>query len=468
MATILIVDDEKNYLWMLGELFQGEGYEVLTCDKASDALPLLQGDRVDLLLTDLRMAEMDGMTLLARTREVSPAISTIIMTAYGSVERAVEAMRLGAYDFILKPFNNADLLRTIRKALERTALVRENLRLSQSLAHQYRFDELIGKSPVMQAVFDKIKRVIESKSLVLITGESGSGKELVARAIHFNGPRCGRPFLAVNCSALTDSLAETELFGHERGAFTGASARHLGVFEQANGGTLFLDEVAELPLPLQAKLLRVLDTQEIRRVGSEKVTTVDVRILVATNSDLKAEVRAGRFREDLYFRLNVVQIDLPPLRERPEDIPLLAEIHLQHLVQEGGTRGRRFSPDALNLLSRYPWPGNVRELQNVVAHAALMAQSAEIQSEDFPMELAATGEWLIALDRVLPSTALLDPTLKAIERHLIERAMARTQGVQAKAAELLGISRSLLQYKLKNLPPSDLPDDPARTKNLTD
>jgi two-component system NtrC family response regulator len=314
----------------------------------------------------------------------------------------------------------------------------------------------------MQAVFEKIKRVIGSKSLVLITGESGSGKELVARAIHFNGPRCGRPFLAVNCSALTDTLAESELFGHERGAFTGASARHLGVFEQANGGTLFLDEVAELPLPLQAKLLRVLDTQEIRRVGSEKVITVDVRMLAATNRDLKAEARAGRFREDLYFRLNVVQVDLPPLRDRAEDIPLLAERHLQHLIHEGGTRGRRFSPAALTLLSRYPWPGNVRELQNAVAHAALMALSDEIQPEDFPMELAATGEWLIALDRVLPSSAQLDATLKAIERHLIERAMAKSQGVQAKAAELLGISRSLLQYKLKTLaassePPSDPP-----------
>ncbi len=462
MATIMVVDDEKNYLWMLGELFQSGGYEVLTCEKASDAVPLLQDDRVDVLLTDLRMAEMDGMALLTRAREVAPAVSTIIMTAYGSVERAVEAMRLGAYDFILKPFNNADLLRSVGKALERTALVRENLRLSQSLAHQYHFDQLIGKSPVMQAVFEKIKRVIGSKSLVLITGESGSGKELVARAIHFNGPRCGRPFLAVNCSALTDTLAESELFGHERGAFTGASARHLGVFEQANGGTLFLDEVSELPLPLQAKLLRVLDTQEIRRVGSEKVITVDVRMLAATNRDLKAEARAGRFREDLYFRLNVVQVDLPPLRDRAEDIPLLAERHLQHLIQERGTRGRRFSPAALTLLSRYPWPGNVRELQNAVAHAALMALSDEIQPEDFPMELAATGEWLVALDRVLPSSAQLDATLKAIERHLIERALAKSQGVQAKAAELLGISRSLLQYKLKTLaassePPSDPP-----------
>ncbi len=451
MATILVADDEKNYLWMLGEIFQGEGYEVLTCEKAADAVPLLQDGRVDVLVTDLRMAEMDGMALLARAREVAPAVSTIIMTAYGSVERAVEAMRRGAYDFILKPFNNADLLRSVGKALERTALVRENLRLSQRLAEQYRFDQLIGNSAAMQTVFDKIKRVIGSKSIVLITGPSGSGKELVARAIHFNGPRCGRPFLAVNCSALTDTLAESELFGHERGAFTGASARHLGVFEQADGGTLFLDEIAELPLPLQAKLLRVLDTQEIRRVGSEKVTTVDLRLLAATNRDLKAEVRAGRFRDDLYFRLNVVQIDVPSLKDRPEDILLLAERYLQQLVQEGGTRGRRFAPAVLALLERYAWPGNVRELQNAVAHAALMARSEEIQPEDFPIELAATGEWLVALDRVLPPGIQLGPALKAVERHLIQRALAKGQGIQAKAADLLGISRSLLQYKLKHL-----------------
>ncbi len=450
MAMILVVDDEKNYLWMLGELFQGEGYEVVTCEKAEAALPLLAEDRVDLLLTDLRMAEMDGMALLSRARELSPAASTIVMTAFGTVERAVEAMRLGAYDFILKPFNNADLLRTVAKALERSALLRENRRLSRTLAH-YHFDQLIGKSPAMQAVFEKIKRVTGSKSPVLITGESGTGKELVAQAIHFSGPRCGRPFLPVNCGALTVSLAESELFGHERGAFTGATARHLGVFEQAAGGTLFLDEVAELPAPLQSKLLRVLDTQEIRRVGSEKAVAVDARILAATHRDLKTEVQAGRFREDLFFRLNVVRIDVPPLRDRAEDIPLLAEACLKGMVQEGGVRGTRFAPDALDLLARHPWPGNVRELENVVAHAALMAKDDDIQMEDLPLELTAAGEWLSALDRLIPSNAPLDATLKAIERHLVRRAMAQSHGIQAKAAESLGISRSLLQYKLKNL-----------------
>src|SRR2546425_751393 len=364
MATILVVDDEKNYLWMLGELFQGEGYEVLTCGRAGDALPLLAEGRVDLLLTDLRMAEMDGMALLARAREVSPATSTIIMTAFGTVERAVEAMRLGAYDFILKPFNNADLLRTIAKALERTVLLRENRRLSQTLSHQYRFDQLIGKSSLMREVFEKIKRVTNSKSPVLITGESGSGK----------------------------------------------------------------------------------------------VVPVDVRILAATHRDLKTEVQAGRFREDLFFRLNVVRIDVPPLRDRAEDIPLLAVSCLKSLVKEGEVRGTRLAPTAIELLVRHFWPGNVRELENVVAHAALMAKSEEIQPDDLPLELTAAKEWLTALDRLLPAKAPLDATLKAIERHLVHRALAQSNGVQAKAAELLGISRSLLRYKLKTLgEPSEPP-----------
>jgi two-component system NtrC family response regulator len=452
MATILVVDDEKNYLWMLDELLREEGYDVITCQKVSEAVDVLREAGVDLLLTDLRMSQMDGMTLLSQVGDISPTTSTILMTAYGTIERAVEAMRLGAYDFIAKPFENVELLRSVAKAVERSVLMRENVRLSESLAREYRFDKLIGESTAMDTVFKKITRVTDSKSTVLLVGESGSGKELVARAIHFNGPRRARPFLAVNCGALTDTLAESELFGHERGAFTSAGTRHLGLFEQADGGTLFLDEIAELPMPLQAKLLRVLDAQEIRRVGSEKSFYVDVRMLAATHRDLKADVKNGRFREDLLFRLSVVRIDVPPLRERADDICLLAEAHLQALVKEGSVRGKRFSAPTLELLRRHTWPGNVRELHNAVTHAALMAHTEDIQPSDFPLELAATGEWLGALDRLLPADAALDPTLKSIERHMITRALAQANGVQAKAAELLGISRSLLQYKLKQLP----------------
>jgi two-component system NtrC family response regulator len=457
VATILIVDDEKNYLWMLEELLRGEGFGIVTSEKGTDALTMLGEATIDVLLTDLRMAEMDGMTVLEKAREISPATSTLLMTAYGTIERAVEAMRRGAYDFIVKPFENAHLIRTIHRAIERSVLVRENLRLSSSLARQFHPDRLIGRSAGMVKVWNKIHRVADSKSAVLICGESGVGKELVARAIHFNGSRCGCPFLAVNCSALTDSLAESELFGHEKGAFTGALSRHPGLFEQADGGTLFLDEIADLPMPLQAKLLRVLDSQEIRRVGSEKTFHVDVRMLAATHRDLRSEVKQGRFREDLFFRLNVVQIDIPPLRERADDIPLLSEAYLQGLAREGKVRGKQFSQAAMDLLKRYSWPGNVRQLQNAIAHAALMAQTHEIQSGDLPLEPSATGEWQQAFERVLPDDAPLDLTLKAVERLMISRALARTGGIQARAADLLGISRSLLQYKLKTL--SEFPSD---------
>lgn len=462
MATILVVDDEKNYLWMLDELLRGEGFDVVTSKKGADALIVLREATIDVLLTDLRMAEMDGMTVLEKAREISPATSTLLMTAYGTIERAVEAMRRGAYDFIVKPFENAHLIRTIHRAIERSVLVRENVRLSTSLARQFHPDRLIGRSTGMLGVWNKIHRVTNSRSAVLICGESGVGKELVARAIHFNSTRSGCPFLALNCSALTDSLAESELFGHEKGAFTGALSRHLGLFEQANGGTFFLDEIADLPMPLQAKFLRVLDSQEIRRIGSEKTFHVDVRILAATHRDLKSAVKEGRFREDLFFRLNVVQIDIPPLRERADDIPLLAEAYLHGLVREEKVRGKQFSQATIELLKQYKWPGNVRELQNAIAHAALMAQGDEIQPDDFPFGLSATGEWEQTFDRILPDDAPLDSTLKAVERRMITRALARTGGIQARAADLLQISRSLLQYKLKTI--SDPPTDPSTKK----
>ncbi|HJT22711.1 MAG TPA: sigma-54 dependent transcriptional regulator [Nitrospira sp.] len=450
MATVLVVDDEKNYLWMLEEFLRGEGFDVVTCEKGSDALAVLREARIDVLLTDLRMAEMDGLTVLEKTREISPATSTLLMTAYGTIERAVEAMRCGAYDFIVKPFENVDLLRSIRRAIERSVLVRENVRLSQSLAGQYHLEQLTGNSPAMKGIWDKIQRVTDVKNAVLICGESGVGKELVARAIHFNGPRSGRPFLAVNCGALSDSLAESELFGHEKGAFTGAHVRHLGLFEQAQGGTLFLDEVGELPLPLQSKLLRALDTHEIRRVGGERPVHVELRILSATNRDLKSEVQAGRFREDLFFRLSVVRIDVPPLRERVEDIPVLADAHLDALSREGAIRGKTISPRAHQLLAGYRWPGNVRELHNAIAHAALMARGEEIEPEDLPIELTTSRDWESALDRIVPVDAPLEPTLRAIERRMIARALDHAKGVQARAAEMLKISRSLLQYKLKH------------------
>jgi two-component system NtrC family response regulator len=450
MAAVLVVDDEKNYLWMLNEILSGEGFDVVTCEKGSDALAILSEGGIDVLLTDLRMAEMDGLAVLEKARDIAPSTTTVLMTAYGTIERVVEAMRRGAYDFIVKPFERADLVRSIQRAAERTLLLRENQRLSHSLTRQYQPEHIVAKSAAMQEVLSKVHRVKDSKRAVLISGESGVGKELVARAIHFGGSQSGGPFLAVNCSALADSLAESELFGHEKGAFTGASARHRGWFEQADRGTLFLDEIGELSLGLQAKLLRVLDTHEIRRVGSEKPVRVDFRLLSATNRDLKAEVQTGRFREDLFFRLSVVRIDVPALRDRPEDIPLLAESHLQSVIREGGVRGRRFSPEVYRLFTTYRWPGNVRELQNVVSYAALMARDEMIQPGDLPPELLSSGDWIQALERLIPSNAPLEPTLRAIEERMIDRALAQANGVQARAAELLKISRSLLQYKLKH------------------
>ncbi|HZS12736.1 MAG TPA: sigma-54 dependent transcriptional regulator [Nitrospirales bacterium] len=450
MAHVLIVDDEPNYLWMIGELLRQAGHEIATAEQPAAALELLQRGDIDVLITDLRMGEMDGMALLARAKALAPWVSTIVMTAYGSIERAVEAMRSGAYDFVLKPFDNRQFVKTVANAVERTEMVRANVRISRTLAEQ-ESQRLVGNSRAIEGVFEKIRRVANAKSTVLITGESGSGKELVARAIHFSGLRRGQPFLAVNCGALTEALAESELFGHQRGAFTGAVATHIGYFEQAQGGTLFLDEIGELSLPLQAKLLRVLDSQEIRRVGSEKALNVDVRIVAATNRNLVAESRAGRFREDLLFRLNVVRIDVPPLRDRREDIPALAELCLAQTAQDGQVRGRRLAPATLEVLMQHSWPGNVRELQNTLAHAALMATDELIQPDDLPIELVAGREWMEALDRILPGHAELDATVKSIERHLIMRALERANGVQARAAEMLGISRSLLQYKLKGM-----------------
>ncbi|MDR4494873.1 MAG: sigma-54 dependent transcriptional regulator [Nitrospirales bacterium] len=414
MATILVVDDEKNYLWMLEELLREEGDEVLISDSAAKAVKILKEESIDVLLTDLRMTGMDGMALLSQSREISPTTATILMTAYGTIEKAVEAMREGAYDFIVKPFENEDLLRAVRKASERTSLLRENVRLSQALAGRYHFDEATGESHAIKQLYDKLKRVTDSKATILIVGESGSGKEVAARMIHFNSPRCGYPFLPVNCGALTETLAESELFGHERGAFTGANTRHAGLFEQADGGTLFLDEIGELPLPLQAKLLRVLDTQEIRRVGGEKTIHVDARVLAATNRDLLAEVQQERFREDLWYRLGVIRIEVPPLRERKEDIPVLAKAYLKQLKQDGSVRGQHLSEKALNYLLHHPWPGNIRQLQNAIAYAALMAKE-EIQQEDFPVESTEAKDWLSTLSRLLPSDAPLDDTLKAIE-----------------------------------------------------
>lgn len=386
--VVLVVDDEKNWLIVLEEILQDEGYEVLTADNAHDALQLAMNNDVDVVVTDMKMPEIDGITLLDRLHRAKPDVPIIIMTAYGTVEKAVEAMKKGAFDYICKPFTNEEFLVVVSKALEHFRLITANRKLQREVEERYRFDNLVGKSAVMRRLFDTIEKIAPSKATVLITGESGTGKELIARAIHYHSPRRDKPFVSVNCGALPETLLESELFGHEKGAFTGAIQRRKGRFELAHEGTLFLDEISEMSPHLQVKLLRVLQEMEFERVGGMETIRVDVRIIAASNRDLKTEMEEGRFRQDLFYRLNVVHIQVPPLRERKEDIPLL----VQHfLTRYAGELGKgvpvRVHPEAMRCLIEYHWPGNVRELENVIERALILATGDEITLRDLPEEI---------------------------------------------------------------------------------
>ncbi len=391
METILIVDDEKNYLVILEDLLSDEGYQVLTADHAKEALEIFQSHDLDLLITDMKMPGMDGMALLERVLAHNPDLPVVMMTAFGSVEKAVECMKKGAFDYILKPFKNEELKLTIRKAIDHYQLIRRNRELSEQLQDRYQFDNIIGKSAPMQRVFQLIEKVAPSKATVLITGESGTGKELIARSIHFNSLRQAHPFISVNCGALPETLLESELFGHEKGAFSGAVSQRKGRFELAHGGTLFLDEVSEMSPHLQVKLLRVLQEMEFERVGGTATLKVDVRMVAASNRDLKEEVAAGRFRADLFYRLNVVHIHLPPLRQRLDDIPLLVSHFLGKYATEGRSSALRMGPEALRILLDYSWPGNVRELENVIERTVILCSSEEIGEMDLPLEIR---EWI--------------------------------------------------------------------------
>ena len=374
----------------------------------------------------------------------------IIMTAFGTVEKAVSAMKKGAFDYILKPFKNEEILVTIAKALEHRHLILANRRLNQELDKKYGFPNIVGTSRVMEDILALVKRVAGSRATVLITGESGTGKELIARAIHQCSNRAAKSFISVNCAALTETLLESELFGHERGAFTNAVAMRKGRFELADGGTLFMDEVAEMSQGLQVKLLRVLQEMEFERVGGVRTIKVDVRVVAASNRDLKEEVEAGRFREDLFYRLNVVHLHLPPLRERQEDIPLLAAHFIKKYVQENLRDKTRITPEALKVLIQYAWPGNVRELENVMERAVILCSNNVISPQDLPAELApAPAESRLDIDRFIPLNTPLPEALDAIEEQMIRRALEKSGQVQVRAAELLGITKSLLQYKLK-------------------
>lgn len=448
METILIVDDEKNYLVVLEALLGAEGYEIITSQKARNALRLLRESDIDLLITDMKMPGMSGMELLEESKKLRPGLPVIMMTAFGTIEMAVEAMKKRAFDYFTKPFQNEELKRTVKKALENYRLVKENRLLSEALSDRYKFGNIIGKSKPMLKIFDLISKVAQSRVSVFITGASGTGKELIAKAIHYNSPRKDRPFISVNCGALTETLLESELFGHEKGAFTGAIALKKGRFELADEGTLFLDEVGDMPHPLQVKLLRVLQEMEFERVGGTRSIKVDVRVLSASNRDIKEDVANGQFREDLFYRLNVMQIEVPPLHDRMNDIPLLVKHFIEKYRDVQKDQKIELSPDVWKALYNHNWPGNVRELENIMERAVVLNSGERVELADLPEGFSSSREDL-DVESFIPPDATLQQTLEDIEEKLIRRALAQCQNVQAHAATKLGIKKNLIQHKMK-------------------
>ena len=450
METILIVDDEKNYLLVLSAVLEDEGYEVLTALNGSEALDIQKRSDLDLIVTDMKMPGMNGIELLENIKATDPDLPVIMMTAHGTVDKAVEAMQKGAYSYILKPFDNDRLIIYVKKAIAMFQVVKENRRLRDAVESQYRFGNIIAKSNVMRDVFKTIQKVSPSNATVLIEGESGTGKELVAKSIHFNSPRRDKPFIAVNCSALAENLLESELFGHEKGAFTGAAATKKGRFELADGGTLFLDEIGELSANLQVKLLRVLQEKTIERVGGVRTFAVDIRIIAATNKNLKEEMINGRFREDLFYRLNVVHIVMPPLRERQDDIPLLVD----HFIRKYASERKAAVPvtgvdqEVDRLFFNYSWPGNVRELENLIERVMILCSNEIIRVEDLPQGFKDNVHNALHLDGI-PKDAKLYETLAMVEKAMIVRALKMADHVQAHAAAMLGIGKSGLNQKIK-------------------
>ncbi|MCD4719925.1 MAG: sigma-54 dependent transcriptional regulator [Desulfobacula sp.] len=450
MENILIVDDEKNYPMIIGELLQEEGYTSLTASSGMEALDILNNELIDLVLTDVKMPGMSGIQLLEKIKEINPDIPVIIMTAHGSVEKAVDAMHKGAYTFILKPFENQALIAHIAKAISVYRIVQENSILRDAISSRYSFDNIIGKSKPMQEIYEIIKKVAPSNASFLVEGESGTGKELVAKSIHYNSLRKNKPLVIVNCSAFAETLLESELFGHEKGAFTGAITMKKGRFEISDQGTLFLDEIGELPISLQVKLLRVLQEKTIERVGGTLSIPIDFRLIAATNKNLEEEVENGRFREDLYYRLNVVKAVIPPLRERAEDIPLLIKHFIDKYTngQHSASNVSEISPETVKILCDYQWKGNVRELENMIERCVILCSGNIITPSDLPLQVRQNMSSTLDLDGI-PEGVGLAETLAAVEKRMIQRAMKLSGNVQTKAAQLLGIGKSGLNQKLK-------------------
>ncbi len=449
MNNILILDDEQNYLLVLESILGEEDYKVTALGDPEMGLAYLEDSEVDVVLTDMKMPKLTGQDVLEHVKKGYPHIPVIIMTAFGSIEAAVEAMRIGAFDYITKPFSNEELLLTVNKAMSYAQTQQENILLRRQVQEKFGTSNIIARGKPMREVLELVSRAAPSKSTVLITGESGTGKELIARAIHTISPRKDAPFVSINCMALAPGVLESELFGHEKGSFTGATAMRKGRFETANKGTLFLDEIGELTQDLQVKLLRVLQERTLERVGGTDQIEVDIRVVAATNKDLQKAVESGDFREDLYYRLNVVGVHLPPLRERREDIPFLANHFLVKYAEENGKQISGFTAQAMDYMSAYEWPGNVRQLQNVIERCVVLAGSETIDAEDLPAEIKDEESQFKSAVDLLPTKLDLGVTLEKIEAAVIRRALVRSNFVQVKAAELLGVSKSLLQYKLK-------------------
>ncbi|MCC7174496.1 MAG: sigma-54-dependent Fis family transcriptional regulator [Bryobacterales bacterium] len=439
---ILIVEDEEKLRRVLELQLLSAGYEVDQAATAEEALRAV--DRAGLILTDLRLPGMDGLELLSIVHRQDSRLPVVMMTAYGTVEKAVEAMKAGAVDFLLKPFSLDHLLAVIAKALEVRALRDENRELREELGRRYSFENIVGRSPAMQEIFATVMRVAPTRATVLLAGETGVGKDMIARAIHYHSPRRERPFVKINCTAIPENLMESELFGFEKGAFTGAVAAKPGKFEQADTGTAFLDEIGDVPGGIQVKLLRVLQEREFERLGSNKTRQIDVRVLAATNRDLRAALEEGTFREDLYYRLNVVPINLPPLRERREDIPFLAEHFVRKHSRDLGAKADSLSEGALKKLSEYQWPGNVRELENVIERSLVLASGARLEASDIKLD---TAPRTAAVPAFLPDGMTLDQHEQAI----IREALRRANGNKSQAARLLGLTRNALRYRLSQM-----------------
>ncbi|MBW1742815.1 MAG: sigma-54-dependent Fis family transcriptional regulator [Deltaproteobacteria bacterium] len=450
MQKILIIDDDPQILDVIASVLRDGGYTVDTAANGTKAIRSIDTESYDLVITDLKMPEVDGMMVLKHVVDRSPDTMCIILTGYGTIEGAVEAIKAGAFHYITKPVKSAEIMTVVEKALKYKLLERENILLRQQLKTKYRFENFVGDSRPIQEVFELIEKVADTDSTILITGESGTGKELIAKAIHYNSQRRDNPMVVINCGAIPEELLESELFGHEKGAFTGAHKARMGRFEVANGGTIFLDEIGDMSPNLQVKLLRVLQEQQFERVGSTRTIGVDIRVIAATNQDLFRAVNKGRFREDLYYRLNVIPINVPPLRERRSDTPLLVDFFIKKFTKEKEKNIRGFTQESMDTLFQYDWPGNVRELENLVERVIILSDDEEIGLDDIPESIRQRAKRMESFEVAMPDGDIpFDHAVEEYEKKLILQALEETNWVKTKAAKLLKMNRTTLIEKMK-------------------